>query len=105
MEMAQTSVVKRKRKRRVHAMPLDAPEATLKIPMLGKKAKDTVDAALSAKWLNVRKTRQAADVELICPIRVDVDMNGIRFQDTFIIDAYVCTTASFYCYCRLSSPW
>ncbi|CAI5737295.1 unnamed protein product [Hyaloperonospora brassicae] len=93
MEMARTSVVKRKRKRRVHVMPLDAPEASLKIPLLGKKVKDTVDAELTAKWLSVRKTRQAADVELICPIRVDVDMNGKRFQDTFIIDAALTTCA------------
>lgn len=36
--------------------------------------------------LDVRKAKRVL-TELICPIRLDVDLDGVRFQDTFLLNA------------------
>ncbi|POM76040.1 SWI/SNF-related matrix-associated actin-dependent regulator of chromatin [Phytophthora palmivora] len=71
----------RKRKRRVIVQPLDASSTTSK----GNTTSSTTDQ------LDVRKLRQMAKPELICPIRLDVDLDGVRFQDTFLVNAALTT--------------
>ncbi|RLN44900.1 hypothetical protein BBJ29_001829 [Phytophthora kernoviae] len=45
------------------------------------------DADSSTDQLDVRKPRRVSAAELICPIRLDVDLDGVRFQDTFLLNA------------------
>ena len=95
VEVPRISAVNRKRKRRVIMMPLDAPAAELKAALLEKRGKNMADVKFTAGRLNARTMRQMVEVESICPIRIDVKLNGIRFQDTLLVDAYVCTKRYF----------
>ncbi|KAF4321427.1 hypothetical protein G195_005355 [Phytophthora kernoviae 00238/432] len=45
------------------------------------------DADSTTDQLDVRKPRRVSVAELICPIRLDVDLDGVRFQDTFLLNA------------------
>jgi hypothetical protein len=33
-------------------------------------------------------TSRPALSDMVCPIRVDVDVDGVRYQDTFLLNAY-----------------
>ncbi|KAL3668877.1 hypothetical protein V7S43_006167 [Phytophthora oleae] len=85
-EVEQPTTGNRKRKRKVIVQPLDASSATTAIEE-GKK-----DTGSTTDQLDVRKPRRAAKPELICPIRLDVDLDGVRFQDTFLVNAALTTS-------------
>lgn len=77
----------RKRKRKVIVQPLHATSIQAKVAAKHLTKKDT-DTRFSTNMLfDVRKLHREATQELICPIRLDVDLDGIRFQDTFLVDA------------------
>lgn len=97
MDVTHKYAATRKRKRKVLFMPLYTPAAFKKTPMHEKESNNMQDKKWMVDRLNARKTRQLADVELICPIRVDVELNGLRFQDTFLVDAYVCLHSHVIC--------
>ncbi|KAE8998633.1 hypothetical protein PR003_g19224 [Phytophthora rubi] len=86
-EVEQAATANRKRKRRAIVQPLDASSAkgkaaALKDESTGKAATDS-----TTDQLDVRKSRRMTKPELICPIRLDVDLDGVRFQDTFLVNA------------------
>jgi hypothetical protein len=81
----QTATANRKRKRRVIVQPLDAQPAGVKEDGVQEK----MAATSTTDQLDVRKPRRLAKTELICPIRLDVDLDGVRFQDTFLVNACV----------------
>uniref|UniRef100_H3GJP7 Uncharacterized protein n=1 Tax=Phytophthora ramorum TaxID=164328 RepID=H3GJP7_PHYRM len=80
----------RKRKRRAIVQPLDAADTKLKAATPKEEGKIS-DTGSTNDQLDVRKPRRLAKTELICPIRLDVDLDGVRFQDTFLINAALTT--------------
>ncbi|KAG1704298.1 hypothetical protein DVH05_006306 [Phytophthora capsici] len=87
-EVEQPTTGNRKRKRKVIVQPLDASGATAATEEGKKGIGSTTDQ------LDVRKPRRTGKPELICPIRLDVDLDGVRFQDTFLVNAALTTGAS-----------
>ncbi|CAH0482683.1 unnamed protein product [Peronospora belbahrii] len=83
----------RKRKRRVIVLPLDASATKVETVVSNDSSRKTkVNLGSTASQLVVRKTRHVfAKTELICPIRLDVDLDGIRFQDTFLVNSALTT--------------
>ncbi|KAG3121681.1 hypothetical protein PI124_g975 [Phytophthora idaei] len=78
----------RKRKRRVIVQPLHTSSAKVKAAAPKEEAaKDNADTGSTTHQLDVRKPKRLAEPELICPIRLDVDLDGVRFQDTFLVNA------------------
>lgn len=78
----------RKRKRRVIVQALDASAAKVKAAVpKDEGSKDKADSGSTTHQLDVRKTRHSPKPEVIYPIRLDVDLDGIRFQDTFLFNA------------------
>ncbi|KAG7376629.1 hypothetical protein PHYPSEUDO_013026 [Phytophthora pseudosyringae] len=91
-EVEQPATGNRKRKRRVIVQPLDASKAKAKAAVPKEEAtKDNADTGSTTDQLDVRKPRPVAKPELICPIRLDVDLDGVRFQDTFLVNAALTT--------------
>ncbi|CAI5737438.1 unnamed protein product [Peronospora farinosa] len=91
-DVEQTVTGNRKRKRRTIVLPLDASAAKVKAMVSKEKgSKANVDSRSTIHQCDVWKTRHLAKTELICPIRLDVDLDGIRFQDTFLINAALTT--------------
>ncbi|KAL4157975.1 hypothetical protein PRNP1_003755 [Phytophthora ramorum] len=86
----QTATGNRKRKRRAIVQPLDAADTKLKAATPKEEGKIS-DTGSTNDQLDVRKPRRLATTELICPIRLDVDLDGVRFQDTFLINAALTT--------------
>ncbi|CAI5744895.1 unnamed protein product [Peronospora destructor] len=88
----QTVTGNRKRKRRAIVLPLNASAAKLNATVsMEKDNKAKADSKFTIHQFDIWKTRRLAKTELICPIRLDVDLNGIRFQDTFLINASLTT--------------
>ncbi|RQM16448.1 hypothetical protein KXD40_002992 [Peronospora effusa] len=91
-DVEQTVTGNRKRKRRAIVLPLDASAAkVMTMVSMGKGSKAKADSRSITHQCDVWKTRHLAKTELICPIRLDVDLDGIRFQDTFLINAALTT--------------
>ncbi|KAF1776672.1 SNF5/SMARCB1/INI1 protein [Phytophthora cactorum] len=87
-EVEQPPTGNRKRKRRVIVQPLHTSSAKLKAAAPKEEAaKDNADTGSTTHQLDVRKPQRLAEPELICPIRLDVDLDGVRFQDTFLVNA------------------
>ncbi|ETL91739.1 hypothetical protein L917_09745 [Phytophthora nicotianae] len=83
-ELEQPSAGNRKRKRRVIMQPLHA--SNTKVKAVASKEENVADTGSKAHQLDVRKPQQLAKPELMCPIRLDVDLDGVRFQDTFLVN-------------------
>ncbi|KAG6611870.1 SWI-SNF chromatin remodeling complex, Snf5 subunit [Phytophthora cinnamomi] len=91
-EVEQAATGNRKRKRRVIVQPLDAPSSKVKVAAPKEEAgNEKAGADSTTDQLDVRKSRQTNKPELICPIRLDVDLDGVRFQDTFLVNAALTT--------------
>ncbi|KAG6950778.1 hypothetical protein JG688_00014010 [Phytophthora aleatoria] len=87
-EVEQPPTGNRKRKRRVIVQPLHTSSAKVKAAAPKEEAaKDNADTGSTTHQLDVRKPKRLAEPELICPIRLDVDLDGVRFQDTFLVNA------------------
>lgn len=88
----QPSTGNRKRKRKVVIHPLHSSSAKVKTAAPKEEnASDNADTESTTHQLDVRKPLRLAKPELICPIRLDVDLDGVHFQDTFLIDAVLNT--------------
>ncbi|KAI9912517.1 hypothetical protein PsorP6_005608 [Peronosclerospora sorghi] len=86
-EMEQHLPSSRKRKRRPIVLPLTTSPATIKTEALKEKTRnDKVETGSKRPYRDVRKRARS---ELLCPIRLDIDLDGVRFQDTFLVNAYV----------------
>ena len=84
----QSGTGNRKRKRRAIVLPLDVSAAKVKATALTENGSETkADSRSTIHQFGVWKTRHWAKSELICPIRLDVDLDGVRFQDTFLVNA------------------
>ncbi|KAG7397034.1 hypothetical protein PHYBOEH_001312 [Phytophthora boehmeriae] len=73
----------RKRKRKVIVQSL----AGSGLNTMKEDGSTATDTDSTAYQLDARKPRRVAMAELICPIRLDVDLDGVRFQDTFLLNA------------------
>ncbi|EEY61044.1 uncharacterized protein PITG_01288 [Phytophthora infestans T30-4] len=88
----QPSTGNRKRKRKVVIHPLHSSSAKVKTAASKEEnASDNADTESTTHQLDVRKPLRLAKPELICPIRLDVDLDGVHFQDTFLINAVLNT--------------
>ncbi|TDH66783.1 hypothetical protein CCR75_001601 [Bremia lactucae] len=96
-EVLQTPIGNRKRKRRAIMQPLNALSPQVKITDKSDSTNDTKDMEIWRRPYRATEiTRQMTTMELICPIRLDIDMDGVRYQDTFLINAALTTCSPEY---------